>query len=153
MRPAGAGRGVWRCAEKRRGRQAPGGARSFNLSPAIGPPQAAPLSVDPGRLSGLRFIFLCSTGRSDITAVGHADLCHVVIVFAPCIIAAAAAMSLACLPRLAFCGTTPDATQETSTPGTSVQLGTANACSLIESLGLFKSSGLLRAQSAVSHPG
>jgi hypothetical protein len=105
------------------------------------------------RRSELCFVFIRPIAGSKIAAVGRADLRHVIIVFAPCIIAAAAAMSLACLPRLAFCGTTPDATQETSTPGTSAQLGTANACSLIESLGLFKSSGLLRAQSAVSHPG
>jgi hypothetical protein len=42
------------------------------------------------RRSELRFIFKRPIAGSEITAVGRADLRHVIIAFAPCIIAAAA---------------------------------------------------------------
>jgi hypothetical protein len=47
----------------------------------------------------LRVIFFRSIVRSEIAAVGRADPRHVVIVLAPCIIAAAAS-DVSCLPSL-----------------------------------------------------
>jgi hypothetical protein len=57
---------------------------------------------------------------SEIAAVGRADLRHVVIVFAPCIIAAAAC-DVSCLPLCTFCGSssaplTKNIVADTQTP-------------------------------------
>jgi hypothetical protein len=73
--------------------QAPGGAASVGLSSATAQPAWGPRrGFEPGWPPDLRFLVLGSTARSDIgiVAVGHADPGHVVIVLAPCIIAAAA---------------------------------------------------------------
>jgi hypothetical protein len=56
------------------------------------------------RRSELCFVFIRLIAGSKIAAVGRADLRHVIIVFAPCIIAAAARDVSCLLPLLAFCG-------------------------------------------------
>jgi hypothetical protein len=93
--------------KKRRDRQAPGGAASFDLSSATAQPAWGPRrGFEPRWSPDLRFLVLRSTARSGISiiAVGHADLCHVVIGLAPCIIAAAAG-DVSCLSStFAFCG-------------------------------------------------
>jgi len=89
--PAGARDVAVRAGEKKwRGRQAPGGAVACGVAPATGAPEPLPRCLQPERRSELRFVFVRLTVRSEIAAVGRADLRHVIIVFAPCIIAAAA---------------------------------------------------------------
>ena len=68
----------------------PGGAAACALMPATLPPEGLPRCWQLKRRSELRFIFMRLIVGSEIAAVGRADLRHVIIVFAPCIIAAAA---------------------------------------------------------------
>jgi hypothetical protein len=58
--------------------------------PATWPPEGLPRCWQLKNRSQLRFIFMRLIVGSEIAAVGRADLRHVIIVFAPCIIAAAA---------------------------------------------------------------
>jgi hypothetical protein len=96
MGPAGAGVAV-RAAEKRCGGYAPGGAAACGLAPATWPPEALPRCLQLKNRSEASFIFMGLIARSEIVAVGRADLRHVIIVFAPCI-TAAAAYDVSCLP-------------------------------------------------------
>jgi hypothetical protein len=97
MEPAAAGCGGLRCLKMRCGGYAPGGAAACGIVPATVPPEGLPRCLQLRRRSELRFVFMRLIAGSEIAAVGRADLRHVVIVFAPCIIAAAAC-DVSCLP-------------------------------------------------------
>jgi len=100
------------------------------------------------RRSELRFVFIRPIVRLEIVMVGRADVRHVIIVFAPCITAAAAG-DVSCLPRFAFCGSssaplTKNIVADTQTP----RYGRP----LIREHELERDSSLLRTDSTVSHP-
>src|ERR1043166_6928576 len=79
MSPAGAGRGGSPSVGKKMGRQAPGGAVACSVAPSTGSPEPLARCLQM-RTSGLRSIIVGVLARSEIAAVGRADLRHVIIV-------------------------------------------------------------------------
>ena len=84
--------GMWRFAllEMRCAGYAPGGAAACGIVPATVPPDGLPCCLQLKLRSELRFVSRRPIVRTEIATVGHADLRHVIIALAPCIIAAAA---------------------------------------------------------------